>query len=133
MRSCAHMPEFHSGIVAALLSSRELIQISACKQHDRELSMTSLIAVHGSKSPCRAYNFAKGVNKLMTRGTTLFNYLVITSLPLTEYVTIPTKSTVQPCSSKATSISLLLPTIHLQPVNRFFWFYIYMYHSFSCL
>ncbi len=70
----AHMPEFHSGIVAALLENPYKV-LSSCK-HDCELSMTSLIAVR-AKSPLQGIYSAKGVNKLINAVPPLFNYLVI--------------------------------------------------------
>ena len=71
----AHMPEFHSGIVAALLENSYKI-LSSCK-HDCELSMTSLIAVRAKKPFAGHIYSAKGVNKLINAVPPLFNYLVI--------------------------------------------------------
>ena len=68
------MPEFHSGIVAALLDNPYKV-LSSCK-HDCKLSMTSLIAVR-AKSPLQGIYSAKGVNKLINAVPPLFNYLVI--------------------------------------------------------
>ena len=69
------MPEFHSGIVAALLENPYKV-LSSCK-HDCELSMTSFIAARAQKSPLQGVNSAKGVNKLINAVPPLFNYLVI--------------------------------------------------------
>jgi len=51
------MPEFHSGIVAALLENPYKV-LSSCK-HDCELSMTSLIAARAKKALCRAYTLQR--------------------------------------------------------------------------
>lgn len=53
----AHMPEFHSGIVAALLENPYKV-LSSCK-HDCELSMTSLIAAR-AKKPFAGHILCKG-------------------------------------------------------------------------
>jgi len=51
------MPEFHSGIVAALLENPYKV-LSSCK-HGCELSMTSLIAVR-AKKPFAGHILCKG-------------------------------------------------------------------------